>query len=660
MPSALYAPQWWGCDTESANMVPPTWSLYDVWHYYRPMSLSQCTDNWWSTIRSTWHDILNHDLAVEVHLVCPHAPRTPHDAHLLFDLIIAQGLDEPHRTALVVTQLHGAFIRMHINALVLPPFANRWSMIYASQNDRFCAGPACRSISIGCVWCTVVTNNFMLVLKMCFRETVLSSTFTLLRKLLKRTLTTSWISWEETRLSRDNFQMTCYRTTMTRLQRFLSICNQADGTLPWFLHSDEMKLLAEFQVATLIISTLRLLLFLRFPLLISWTSSKFNIHHKTFHQPLTDYTLYGCQPTRGHTRRIQGKTCAYRYRILSQQTCSRYRHNSKATNDCHPNKQNNITQALWFVSLLPACSLSCQNQSSFCTSDRVHWIAKRLPTHYCRSLEPVPRNWYKTCSGCVPQRIWSANLPKVAKWCTRWHSDWTNSQSWILLWCTPLWWKWSPAQFSANSRCLRPQAVWLEICRFWLISSWHQSRVWRSTVQTQRVKWNSKEHRWDHQQPKWSSDTKGRGHDARTCWSPCTCSWSSWIFATSGCAMVWQWTLGCCFSVVCFNNSLENLRCSQTCVVELKCTPMAWHSYLCLERPCWPWRANWSSRCHTQTRSSRNRNCCTYHCFANLWSIWWKPQCSHIDWRQLSGAIWSSGFDFAELHQPPPPFECCQ
>ena len=123
-----------------------TWYLqpgrYDRWQNWRPMSLPSSTDHWWNSIRSTWHDLLDHELAVEVHFVQPTAPRLPQDFTHPFDLIVAQGLQGDHRTALAVTQLIGAYVRMHTIAVILPPFVSRWSMIYWTQNDMFCAGPA--------------------------------------------------------------------------------------------------------------------------------------------------------------------------------------------------------------------------------------------------------------------------------------------------------------------------------------------------------------------------------------------------------------------------------------------------------------------------------------------------------------------------------------
>ena len=115
---------------------------YQKWEHWRPMTLPRSTDHWWGSLRSTWHDIIDHDLPVHVHFVHPVAPRGQQDLRYPFDLIIAQNIEEDQRTSLVVTKFIGDYIRVNTMAVIVPEQVNKWSLIYASENYRFCIGPS--------------------------------------------------------------------------------------------------------------------------------------------------------------------------------------------------------------------------------------------------------------------------------------------------------------------------------------------------------------------------------------------------------------------------------------------------------------------------------------------------------------------------------------
>ena len=134
--------------TEKDELGVRSWYLnphrYMTTQVWRPMRLSPSHDHWFNDLRAVWHDMLEHDLPVEVFLVEPNPPRPTTDWKYPVDLIICQSLEDADwlRPSIVVTSLLGHYTRMHTIARLLPWTTSKWEVIYLSDNDRFCAGPS--------------------------------------------------------------------------------------------------------------------------------------------------------------------------------------------------------------------------------------------------------------------------------------------------------------------------------------------------------------------------------------------------------------------------------------------------------------------------------------------------------------------------------------
>ena len=115
---------------------------FDTWTSWRPISLGPNMDQWPHDIRAVWHDIFEHEIAVEFHVVFPHPPRPTAEAHYILDLILAQELQPEHSTALILTAWHndpvGPFRTV---AKIIPHQISKWELIYGMQLDRHCGGP---------------------------------------------------------------------------------------------------------------------------------------------------------------------------------------------------------------------------------------------------------------------------------------------------------------------------------------------------------------------------------------------------------------------------------------------------------------------------------------------------------------------------------------
>ena len=112
---------------------------------WRPLRLPPNPDQWDGVVKAVWHDLVEHERAIDFFVVEPDPQRTIADQHFFADVILCQQLAvQPlARPALVVTQLIGQhLVRQHNVARLLPWETNKWEMIYMTGNDHFCAGPS--------------------------------------------------------------------------------------------------------------------------------------------------------------------------------------------------------------------------------------------------------------------------------------------------------------------------------------------------------------------------------------------------------------------------------------------------------------------------------------------------------------------------------------
>ena len=134
---------------ESTTIHIRSWYLnpfrYMTSEVWRPIQLPPTTDYWFNSIRAVWHDMLEHDQAIDAFIVHPDPRRPTDNEHFFADLILCQQIDELpyHRPTLTVTQLIGEqYVRLHSRASLIPHEVSKWFLIYLNGNERFCAGPS--------------------------------------------------------------------------------------------------------------------------------------------------------------------------------------------------------------------------------------------------------------------------------------------------------------------------------------------------------------------------------------------------------------------------------------------------------------------------------------------------------------------------------------
>ena len=121
---------------------PARYAATEVW---RPMTFPPSFDDWWNVVRAVFHDLFEHEEAIEAFVVRPDPIRPLSDRRFAFDVIFCQQLhlDVTVRPSLIVTHFVGGhFARLHTIAKLLPRRTSEWELIYLSENHRFCPGPS--------------------------------------------------------------------------------------------------------------------------------------------------------------------------------------------------------------------------------------------------------------------------------------------------------------------------------------------------------------------------------------------------------------------------------------------------------------------------------------------------------------------------------------
>ena len=132
--------------TNEPELKVRTWYLhpdrFSIWRSPRPIHFSANTDYWENDLRAVWHDVLEHELAVDVHLVHPAPERGPHDMGYFADIILGQNLDE-WSTALFVTQFAGnPRAQIRTQAHLVPGSLHKWEAFELADVSRICGGPS--------------------------------------------------------------------------------------------------------------------------------------------------------------------------------------------------------------------------------------------------------------------------------------------------------------------------------------------------------------------------------------------------------------------------------------------------------------------------------------------------------------------------------------
>ena len=138
-----------GSLTDSDQLQIRSWYLnpfrYMSTQVWRPILLPANFDDWWTCLRAVWHDMLEHDIPVDVFVVRPN-PIRPHNEQMYpFDILICQQLeaDPLLKPSLIVECLIGMNIhRLHTVARLLPAIVSAWELIYLNDDHRFCPGPS--------------------------------------------------------------------------------------------------------------------------------------------------------------------------------------------------------------------------------------------------------------------------------------------------------------------------------------------------------------------------------------------------------------------------------------------------------------------------------------------------------------------------------------
>ena len=115
---------------------------FQKWASPRLITMASNTDYWEADIRTVWHDVLEHHLPVEIHLVEPPSPRAIGETFFA-DVILAQDLGQ-WCTTLISARFWGGVgqSRLITEAHLVPWSMTKWQIIFHAELDRFCNGPA--------------------------------------------------------------------------------------------------------------------------------------------------------------------------------------------------------------------------------------------------------------------------------------------------------------------------------------------------------------------------------------------------------------------------------------------------------------------------------------------------------------------------------------
>ena len=130
----------------SEDFTLRTWYLhperYPCCRTWRMVRMPANHDHWLQQLGQAWFDLIEHDRAVEFHLVSPDVLRDPHDRVHLCDVILAQDLEPHHATAVNAIRFLGYYNQVHLEARIMPLLIGKWEFIFLLELDRFCGGPA--------------------------------------------------------------------------------------------------------------------------------------------------------------------------------------------------------------------------------------------------------------------------------------------------------------------------------------------------------------------------------------------------------------------------------------------------------------------------------------------------------------------------------------
>ena len=115
---------------------------FPIWRSPRPIHFNGNTDFWENDLRAVWHDVFEHELAVDINIVHPVPERAPCDMGYFADIILGQNLGE-WNTALMVTQFAGnPRAQIRTQAHLVPDSLHKWEAIDLAEASRLCGSPA--------------------------------------------------------------------------------------------------------------------------------------------------------------------------------------------------------------------------------------------------------------------------------------------------------------------------------------------------------------------------------------------------------------------------------------------------------------------------------------------------------------------------------------